>query len=116
MDGAIFERDVENELVKEVMEKILFEVFVHEFKQQYVGEDTQELRSFILTSTTKAITSIRASFIHTRTGRKITISPDDIFKEMSEYVVLLPDDATDWIFSLRGGSCLPWLPTTSRLW
>ena len=30
--GAIFERDVENELVKEMMEKILFEVFVHDFK------------------------------------------------------------------------------------
>ena len=41
--GATFERDVNNEVVEEMIEMILFEVFLYEFKQQYVGKDTPAL-------------------------------------------------------------------------
>ena len=98
--GAVFERDSDNERFEKICEKIRFETFVEEFRQHYVGEDTPELRSFILSSTTKAITSIRASFIHAGTKARITISPDDMFRQMAEYVVLLPEAANTWMFSL----------------
>ena len=75
------------------MEKLLLQVFVHEFRQQYVGAKTPELRSFILTLTTMAITSIMALFIHSVTKARITILPKDIYKQMTDYIVLLPDDA-----------------------
>ena len=48
------------------MEKIIIEVFLHQFKKQYVREDTQGLRSFILTFTIKDITSIQSSCVHPR--------------------------------------------------
>ena len=51
------------------------------------------LRSSILAHTTRAITSIKASFIHSIRRDRITISPDDIFKQMADYIVLLPDAA-----------------------
>ena len=73
-DGVVFERDVNNEVVEEMIEKILFEVFLYEFKQQYVGKDTPALRSFILAYTTRAITSIKASFIHSITRARINIT------------------------------------------
>jgi hypothetical protein len=73
---------------------------VQEYRQQYAGEDTPELRKFILSSTTKAIASFRASFIHAHTKARITISPDDLFKQMTEHIVLLPDEADTWMLSL----------------
>ena len=79
---------------------ILFEVFLYAFKQQYVGKDTPALRSFILAHTTIAITSIKASFVHSVTRTRITISLDEIFKQMTNYIVLLPDAADTWLFSL----------------
>ena len=90
-DRTKFERDVNNEVVKEIIEKILFEVFLYELKQQYVWKNTPALRSFILTRTTRAITSIKASFIHSITRARIIISPNDIFKQMTDYIVLLAD-------------------------
>lgn len=75
-------------------------MFVDEFRQQYVGEDTPELRAFVLSSTTKSITSIKAQFLHSVTKIRITISPDDVFKQMPDYIVLLPDNARIWMFSL----------------
>ena len=98
--GATFERDMNNEVVEEMIEKIPFEVFLNEFKQQYVGKDTLALRSFILAHTTRAITSIKTSFIHSITRARINISPDDIFKQMTDYIVLLPDAVDTWLFSL----------------
>ena len=77
--GAIFEWDNGNDRFEKMCEKIRFETFVEKIRQHYVGEDTPELRSFILSSTSKAITSIRASFIHAGTKARITISPDDMF-------------------------------------
>ena len=59
-DDAVFERDVDNAVVEEMAEMILFEVFLYKFKQQYVGKDTSELRSLILAHTTRALTSIKA--------------------------------------------------------
>ena len=82
-----------NEVVEVMIQKILFEVFLYELKQQYAGKDTPVLRSFILAHTTRAITSINASFIHSITKARITISHDDIFKQMTDYIVLLPDAA-----------------------
>ena len=41
-------------------EEILFGVFMHAHKLQYVGEDTAELIRQILTGTTTALTSIKA--------------------------------------------------------
>ena len=79
--SAMFEQDNDNDRVEKICERIRFETFVEEFRQHYVGEDTPELRSFILSSTTKAITSIRASFIHAGTKARITISPDDMFSK-----------------------------------
>lgn len=98
--GTMFEQDITNVIVAEMLEKILFKVFLYKFKQQYVGKNIPALRTFILAHTTRAITSIKASFIHLVTGVKITISPDDIFKQMTDYVVLLPNDASKWLFSL----------------
>ena len=54
---------------------MLFEIFVFEFKQQYVDEGIPELRSVILSSTTNATASIRTLFTHLVTKAKITISP-----------------------------------------
>ena len=73
---------------------------MYKFKQQYVGKDTPALRSLILAHTTKAITSIKASFIHFIRRAWINISPDDIFKQMADYIVLLPDAVDTWLFSL----------------
>ena len=98
--GVVFERDMNNEVIEEMIEKILFELFLYEVKQQYVGKDTPALRSFILAYTTRAITSIKTSFIHSNTKARITISPDDIFKQMTDYIVLLPDATDTWLFSL----------------
>ena len=98
--SAMFEQDNNNDRVEKICERIRFETFVEEFRQHHVGEDTPELRSFILSSTTKAITSIRASSIHAGTKARITISPDDMFRQMAEYVVLLPEEANTWMFSL----------------
>ena len=52
----MFDRDVDNGIVTEMMEQIIVEVFLFEFKQQYVGGDPAELRGCILKSTTKSIT------------------------------------------------------------
>ena len=52
--------------------------------------------------TTRIITSSKASFIHYITRDKIIISLDDIFKQMTDYIVLLPDAADTWLFSLGG--------------
>ena len=98
--GVVFERDMNNEVIEEMIEKILFELFLYEVKQQYVGKDTPALRSFILAHTTRAITSIKASFIYSITKVRITISPDDISKQMTDYIVLLPDAVDTWLFSL----------------
>ena len=92
--GTMVEGDTTNIIVAEMLEKILFKVFLYDFKQQYVGKDTPTLRSFILAHTTRAIINVNASFIHLVTRIKITISPDDIFKQMTDYVVLLPNDAS----------------------
>ena len=42
-DGATFERDVNSEVVEEMIERLLFEVFLYKFKQQYVAKDTPVL-------------------------------------------------------------------------
>ena len=57
----VFEKDDNNTTMHKAEERILFESFVQEFKKHYVGEDSAELRRFILSSTTTALTSIRAS-------------------------------------------------------
>ena len=75
------------------MEKIQFETFVEEFRNHYVGEDASLLRDYVLSSTTKATCSIKSQFIHCVTKARITISPDDIFKQMADSIVLLPDEA-----------------------
>ena len=75
-------------------------MLVHEYRQQYVREDTPEFRNFILLFTTKAIAGIHASFIHTHTKARITILPNDLFKQMTEHAVLLPDEADTCILSL----------------
>ena len=84
----------------DTVDRIRLEVFLYEYKRQYVGVDTPELRQFILRATTENITSIKAQFKHSRTGSVVTISPDDVFKKMVEYIVLLPEDADKWMFSL----------------
>ena len=58
-NGTVFERYMDNEIIKEMIDNIIFAVFPFEFKQQYIGEDTPKLQSFIFSSTTKVITSIR---------------------------------------------------------
>ena len=50
--GAIFERDVNNEVVEEMLERTLLRVFLYEFKQQYIWKDMAALRSFMLVYTT----------------------------------------------------------------
>ena len=57
--GTMFERDIGNDVVEEM--------FLYEFKQQYMGKDALEMRSFILAHTTCTITSIKASFVHSVT-------------------------------------------------
>ena len=44
---SIFEQDRDNEDLKEVSEEVLFKVFIHEYKLQYIGEDTPGLRQEI---------------------------------------------------------------------
>ena len=39
---SILERDRDNEDLKKVSEEVLFKVFLHEYKLQYVGEDTYD--------------------------------------------------------------------------
>ena len=41
--GVMFEWDVNNEVVEEMIEKIFFDVFLYELKQQYVVKDTSAL-------------------------------------------------------------------------
>ena len=77
----------------EAADRIWLEVFLHEYKKQYVGVDTPELRRLILRTTTDAITSIKAQFIHCRTRVTVTISLDIIFKKITDYIVLLLDNA-----------------------
>jgi len=76
----------------EAADRIWLEVFLHEYKKKYVGVDTPELHRLILRETTDAITSIKARFIHSRTRATVTISLDDIFKKMTDYIVLLPEN------------------------
>ena len=68
---SIFERDRDNEDFVKACDEILFQVFLHKYKLQYVGEDTPELRREILTVTTTAIAGIKASFVNTRTKRRL---------------------------------------------
>ena len=49
--GAIFEQDINNEVVEEMLERVLFRVFLYEFKQQYKWKDMAALRSFMLVYT-----------------------------------------------------------------
>ena len=98
--GTTFKRDTDNARIDETTEKIVYESFVQEYRQHYFREDTPELCRFILASTTKAITSICASLIHTHTKTRITISPDGMFKQLTDYNVLFPDEANIWLFSL----------------
>ena len=100
VEALFFDIDNDNDRINKVIQRIRFEMFVEEFRQHSVREDTPELRSFILSSMTKAITSICASFISAGTKARIAISPDDMFKQMAEYVVLLPDEAKIWTISL----------------
>ena len=65
-----------------------------------MGKYVKELRSFILVHTPRVITSIKVSFVHSISKSTITISSDNIFKQMTEYIVLLPDDASEWLLSL----------------
>ena len=54
----VFEWDRDNADLNKMRESVMFEVFVHEFRKHYVGDDTPELRSRILSSMTSEITSI----------------------------------------------------------
>ena len=78
--NGIFERDGDNKRLNKILQRILYEVFVQEYRQHYIGKDTPELRDFILSSTTKSITSIKASIAHSVYKALITISLDNIFK------------------------------------
>ena len=40
-DEVMFERNMNTEVVEEMIEKIIFEVWLYEFKQQYVGKTRQ---------------------------------------------------------------------------
>ena len=84
----------------DVIEKIKFEIFAHAYRKYYVGNDSPELRIFISTSTASVITSIRAWCVHLVTKRRINLSPDDVFKKMTNYVILLPDEAGSLMLSL----------------
>ena len=97
---CIFERDRDDEDLEAMQEKILFHVFLDEYKLQYVGEDTPELRQEILTSTTSTLVGIKSRFVNSRTKETVTLSPDDVYKRMTEYIVLLPDNAQSWMLSL----------------
>ena len=90
---SIFEHDRDNEDLEKVYEEILFNIFLDEYKLQYVGEDTPELRQEILTSTTTALAGIKAQFVNSHTNETVTLSPEDVYKKMTEYIVLLPDNA-----------------------
>ena len=78
----------------------MFKTFLHEYKLQYVGEDTPELRREILTSTTILLTGIKAQFVDSHTYETVTLSPEDVYKKMTEYIVLLLDGAQSWMLSL----------------
>ena len=54
----MFERDRDNADLNKMRKSVMFEVFVHDFRKHYVGDDTPELRRHILSFTTSAITSI----------------------------------------------------------
>lgn len=71
-----------------------FEAFVHEYWNHYLGHGSPELRTFILTAITSAITSNKAQFIHSATKQNITLFSYEIFKKVADYVIILPDDAT----------------------
>lgn len=60
-------------------EKIKLKIFVH--------PDNSELKS-MLTATTSAITSIEVQFINF-TKHKITLSLNEVFKKMVDYIILL---------------------------
>ena len=83
-----------------MVERIRLEVFLHEYKKKYVGVDTPELRRFILRATAENLISIKDQFQYSRAGATVTISPDDVFKKMVGYIVLIPEDADSWMFSL----------------
>ena len=61
------------------------------------------MKGCVLASITSSIASIKVQFTHSVTGQKITLSPDDIFKKITDFVVLLPEDITNWILSLAKG-------------
>ena len=44
------QRNDDNKRLNKVLQQILCEVFIHEYRQHYLGEDTPELRYFILSS------------------------------------------------------------------
>ena len=97
---SIFEHDRHNEDFEKIYEEILFNIFLDEYRLQYIGEDTPELRQEILTSTTTALAGIKVQFVNSHTNETITLSPEDVYKKMTEYIVFLPDNAQSWMLSL----------------
>lgn len=57
--GVIFERDIDNAVMEKMVENILFEVFLYEFKKQYVGGCIR-LNFEALFSTTHTLASFKA--------------------------------------------------------
>lgn len=96
----IFEQDRKDKDITDTNEGIKVEELIHACKKYYVRSNSPELRRLILTATPAAITSIKSQFTHPVTKHKITLSLDNIFKMIADYVILSPNDATMWMFSL----------------
>ena len=78
---GIFEKDQDNEDFSKIYDEILFQIFLHEYKMQYVGEDTAELPYKIITATTTVLAGIKAQFVNSHTNETVTLSPEDVIKK-----------------------------------
>lgn len=56
----IFERYCEMINIKETIDRIRHEIFLHKYNKQYIGVDIPEMHILILYVTTKNLTSIKA--------------------------------------------------------
>ena len=88
--------------IKEMGQEIMFEVFCNKYQKAYVGGklSVKEIESITVEQVAKSFSYIKIQYRDNRTGEVVATTRDIVYKKVTEYIPILPDNANEWTFCL----------------
>lgn len=84
----------------DVVDMIRFDVLLYKYKKRICGSRYPRALLFQCKSNYHCYYKYQSTMYPYYVETYLTISPDNVFKTLTDYIVLLPDNGDSWIFSL----------------